>query len=65
MATYRIVFAATTTSELKFPDSTVATDGDLVVVLKDGQRVFGIPSKNLVAIERLQDAPPPAEPDGA
>lgn len=63
MSMYRIVFSALTTSDLKFADSTVATDGALTVVLQNGERVFAVPTANVIAIEKMPEpapAPPPA-----
>lgn len=66
MSTHRIVFLATSTNELRFEDSTVATDGDLTVVLQNGQRRFAVPTKNVVAIERIvPQAVPAPGPDMA
>ena len=64
MSNHRIVFTAVTTTELKFVDSTIATDGGLTVVLQNGERAFAIPTANVVAIERLPKmapAPPPED----
>jgi hypothetical protein len=52
--TYRIIFTATSTSDLTFVDSTVATDGGLTVVLKNGERVFAVPTANVIAVERAE-----------
>ena len=62
MSTYRLVFQTTTSTELRFADSTVATDGDLTVVLQGGERVFALPTKNVIAIERMPDPAPSPEP---
>jgi hypothetical protein len=64
MPTHRIVFLATSTNELRFEDSTVATDGDLTVVLQNGERRFCVPTRNVIAIERLiPQAVPAPGPD--
>ena len=68
MPSHRIVFTATTTTELRFDDSTVTTDGDLTVVLQNGERRFAVPSRNVVAIERQvppQATTPPADEDAS
>lgn len=62
MANYRIVFSAVTTSDLKFADATIATDGGLTVVLQNGERVFAVPTANVVAIERAPEAAPTVVP---
>lgn len=62
----RIVFLATTSSELRFPDSTVTSDGEMTYIWRAGERVFGLPSKNIVAVEKLPDPapePPKDEPN--
>lgn len=64
MSIYRIVFTANATSDLKFADATVATDGGLTVVLQNGERVFAVPTANVIAIERIPEPKPPAsEPE--
>jgi hypothetical protein len=57
----RVVFTATSTSDVKFPDATVATDGGLTVVLQNGERVFCVPTANVIAVERIPDKPAPVE----
>ena len=61
MASVRIVFNNTTTTEIRFPDATFATDGDLAVVLKNGERVFAVPVASVVALERIENPPAPVE----
>lgn len=63
MSNYRIVFTANATSDLKFMDSTIATDGGLTVVLQNGERVFAVPTANVIAVERLPNAAPAPEPE--
>ena len=58
MGSYRIVFTANATSDLKFMDSTIATDGGLTVVLQNGERVFAVPTANVIAVERAVDPQP-------
>lgn len=65
MANVRIVFNSTTTSDVKFPDATFATDGDLVLVLRNGERVFAVNAANVVAIERIEEPKPPVEEPSA
>lgn len=63
MYNFRIVFTATSTTDLKFGDATIATDGGLTVVLQDGERVFAVPTANVVAVERLPNVAPAPEPE--
>lgn len=63
MSSYRIVFTAVSTSDLKFMDSTVATDGGLTVVLQNGERVFAVPTASVIAVERLPEPKPEAAPE--
>lgn len=60
---YRLVFSATTTTELKFADASIATDGPLTVVLQNGERKFCIPTSNVIAIERIPNAAPAPDPE--
>jgi len=60
----RIVFLTTTSSELTFANSKVISDGEMTCVWHDGERIFMVPTKNVVAIETLPEqqgvpAPPP------
>lgn len=59
MASQKIVFMAPTA--LVFPDATIATDGNMTVVLQGGERVFCIPTERLIGAERMdaQKATPP------
>jgi hypothetical protein len=57
MQSYKLSFSAVVSAE--FTDCTIATDGDLTVVLKNGMRVFGIPTKNLIAFDMIPDVPAP------
>ena len=62
--TYRIVFLATTTTELRFVESDVTFDGDMTTVWQGGIKKFCVPSKNVVAIEHIANvapAPPPED----
>lgn len=59
MATTRLVFRTLTSSELRFEESTVTFDGGMAVVWKKGERVFAIPTENVVAVETLPDVPVP------
>lgn len=65
MASVRIVFNNTTTTEIRFPDAIFTTDGDLAVVLKNGERVFAVPVASVVALERIENPPAPVEEPGA
>lgn len=61
----RIVFATTTTTELRFQNATFVTDADLTIVLVDGVRRFAIPTANVIAVEQTKAQPEPepqAEP---
>jgi len=53
MPNYKISFTAVVSTVIH--DCTIATDGDLTIVLKDGIRVFGIPTKNLSAFDMIPD----------
>lgn len=64
MSSYRIVFTATSTSDVKLVDATVATDGGLTVVLQNGERVFAVPTANVIAIERIPEPAQDAAPTG-
>jgi hypothetical protein len=60
----RIVFSTTTTTELKFADATVDTGDGLTTVSQGSDIRFAIPTKNVVAIERIANvapAPPPED----
>jgi hypothetical protein len=60
----RIVFSTTTTTELKFADATVATEGGLTMVYQGGDIRFALPTASVVAIERIANvapAPPPED----
>lgn len=61
MTNYRLVFSTTTSTELRFPNSTVTSDGEMTYFWTGAEKVFGIPTKNVIAIERLPE-PAPAEP---
>ena len=56
MPNYKLSFTAVVSTEAH--DCTIATDGDLTIVLKNGERVFGIPTKNLIAFDRMPDTAP-------
>ncbi len=57
----RIVFRTLTSSELTFKDSTVTFDGGMAVVWAKGEKVFAIPTENVVAIESINPPPAPIE----
>ena len=60
----RIVFSTTTTTELKFADASMLTDGDLTIIYQYGKVRFALPTANVVAIERIANvapAPPPED----
>ena len=57
----RVVFRTTTSSELTFKDSTVTFDGGMAVVWAKGEKVFAIPTENVVAIESINPPPVPIE----
>ena len=61
MSTIRLVFRTLTSSELRFEDSTVTFDGGMAVIWKHGERVFAIPTENVVAVESLPAVPVPIE----
>lgn len=63
----RIVFATTTTTELRFQNATFVTDADLTIVVVDGVRRFAVPTANVIAVEqtRPEPQPEPPAPDGA
>ena len=63
MAIHRIVFSTTTTSELRFNDSSVTFDGGMLTIWKGGEKVFAIPTGNVVAVERLADTTPIQMPE--
>ncbi|MCZ2413556.1 MAG: hypothetical protein LC136_04765 [Burkholderiales bacterium] len=62
MSNYRIVFNATATNDVKFTDATIATDGDLTIVLQGGERVLAIPTASVVFAEKLKPQGVPAPP---
>ena len=62
MSTIRLVFRTLTSSELRFEDSTVTFDGGMAVVWRNGERLFAIPTENVVAVESLPAVPVPIEP---
>ena len=62
MSSYRIVFNATATNDVKFPDATVTTDGGLTVVLQGGERVLAVPTANVVFLDKLAPQGVPAPP---
>lgn len=60
MAIMRIIFTSTTTTDLKFADANIIHDGGMTTVWQGQEKVFGVPTANVVAIERIVP-PPPAE----
>lgn len=58
----RIVFRTLTSSELRFEDSTVTFDGGMAVIWRNGEKLFAIPTENVVAVESLPAVPVPIEP---
>lgn len=53
MSNCHIVFTATVVNDLSFVDATFATDRDMTIVIKDGERVLGVPTANVIAVEKL------------
>ena len=64
MAMYRIVFSTQTTTDLKFADASVTSDNDITAIWQNGEKVFAVPTANVVAVERVADPPQPEPPKG-
>jgi len=61
--TYRLVFSTTTTTELRFADADVTSDGEMTTVWQGNTKRFAVPSKNVVAIEHVANVAPAPEPE--
>ena len=62
MSTYRIVFATQTTTDLKLAEASVTSDNGITAIWQNNEKVFAVPTANVVAIERIPDPPAPTEP---
>lgn len=65
MSTTRILFLTTTSTELSFPNASVNAEGEMTYIWRGSDRLFGVPTKNVVVVETVppQQAPaPPPEP---
>ena len=65
MPIMRIVFTSTTTTDLKFKDADIVSDNGMTVVYQQSEKVFGVPTANVVAIERIPDPAPEKAPEPA